>query len=59
MAATVENIPRADVKWIGAKLAGLTPDQIRSAFASSGFTANEVDGYLAELNKRIAELNAL
>jgi len=59
MAATVENIPRADVKWIGAKLAGLTPDQIRSAFASSGFTPKEVDGYLAELNKRIAELNAL
>jgi hypothetical protein len=59
MAGVVKNIPRADAKWIGRQLALLTPDQIRSAFASSGFTANEVDGYLAELNKRIAELNAL
>jgi len=59
MTGTVENIPRADAKWIGAQLARLTPDQIRSAFASSGFTPKEVDGYLAELNKRIAELNAL
>jgi hypothetical protein len=59
MADTVENIPRADAKWIGAQLARLTPDQIRSAFQAAGFTAEEVDGYLAELNKRIAELNAL
>jgi hypothetical protein len=59
MAGVVKNIPRADAKWIGRQLALLTPDQIRSAFASSGFTAKEVDGYLAELNKRIAELNAL
>ena len=59
MADTVENIPRADAKWIGAQLARLTPEQIRSAFQAAGFTAKEADGYLAELNKRIAELNAL
>jgi hypothetical protein len=59
MADTVQNIPRSDAKWIGTQLARLTPAQIRSAFESSGFTAVEVDGYFAELSKRIAELNAL
>jgi len=59
MAATVEDIPRADAKWIGAQLARLRPEQIRSAFQASGFTAQEVDAYVAELNKRIAQLNAL
>jgi len=59
MAATAEHVPRADAKWIGSQLSKLTPEQIRSAFEASGFTAKETDGYLAELNKRIAELNAL
>jgi hypothetical protein len=59
MAATVQNIPRTDAKWIGAQLARLRPEQIRAAFAASGFTASEVEGYSAELAKRIAELNAL
>lgn len=59
IADTVENIPRADAKWIGSQLARLTPEQIRSAFQAAGFTPKEVDGYLAELSKRIAELNAL
>jgi len=59
MAETVENIPRADVKWIGGQLARLTPEQIRSAFLAAGFTPKEADGYLAELQKRIVELNAL
>jgi len=59
MAATVQNVPRADAKWIGAQLARLRPEQIRAAFSASGFTAEEVDGYSAELHKRIAELNAL
>lgn len=59
MAATAHNIPRDDARWIGAQLAKLTPEQVRSAFASSGFTAREVDTYCEVLNKRIAELNAL
>jgi hypothetical protein len=59
IADAVENIPRADAKWIGARLGRLTPEQIRSAFEGSGFTAREVDGYMAEMTKRIAELNAL
>jgi len=59
MADTVENIPRVDVKWIGTQLARLRPEQIRSAFEASGFTSKEADGCATELNKRIAELNAL
>jgi hypothetical protein len=59
MAGTVENVPRADAKWIGRQLAQLTPEQIRSAFLAAGFTPREADGYLVELQKRIVELNAL
>jgi len=59
MGDTVENIPRSDARWIGAQLARLTPEQIRAAFESSGFTSKEIDGYCAELSKRITELNAL
>jgi len=59
IADAVQNISRDDAKWIGSQLARLTPDQIRSAFESSGFTAKEADGYQAELSRRIAELNTL
>jgi len=59
MAGTVENVPRADAKWIGRLLAQLTPEQIRSAFLAAGFPPTEADGYLVELQKRIVELNAL
>jgi len=59
MAENVETVPRADAKWIGGQLARLTPEQIRSAFLTAGFTPKEADGYLTELQKRIAELNAL
>jgi len=59
LADTVATIPRADAKWIGIQLAHLTPQQIRSAFLAAGFTPKEADGYLAELKKRIVELNAL
>jgi hypothetical protein len=59
MAETVENVPRADAKWIGGQLAQLTPEQIRSAFLAAGFTPREADGYRVELQKRIVELNAL
>ena len=59
MADTVQDIPRSDAKWIGEQLARLSPQQIRSAFEASGFTGPETDGYLAELSKRIAELNRL
>jgi hypothetical protein len=59
LADAVENIPRADAKWIGSQLARLTPDQIRSAFLAAGFTAQEADGYSDILTERIAVLNAL
>jgi hypothetical protein len=59
IADAVQNVSRDDAKWIGSQLARLTPDQIHSAFESSGFTAKEADGYQAELSRRIAELNTL
>jgi hypothetical protein len=54
-----DNIPVADAKWIGSQLAKLSPQQIRDAFRSAGFSPDEVEGYTNALLKRIAELNAL
>jgi hypothetical protein len=54
-----KHIPREDAKWLGQKLALLTEEQIRDCFRSAGYTAEEVDGYTKEVQKRITELNAL
>jgi hypothetical protein len=53
-----DDIPAADVAWIGSQLAKLTPQQIRDAFRAAGFSADEVEGYARAVEKRIAELNA-
>ena len=54
-----EHIPRADARWVGQLLGQLSEEQIRDAFRSAGYTAEEVEGYTTEIRKRIAELNAL
>jgi hypothetical protein len=54
-----DNIPAADVAWIGSQLAKLTPQQIRDAFRAAGLSADEVEGYARAIEKRIAELNTL
>jgi hypothetical protein len=52
-----DNIPVADVAWIGNQLAKLSPQQIRDAFHTAGFSADEVEGYTHAVQKRIADLN--
>jgi hypothetical protein len=59
MEAITEHIPRADAKWLGQILAQLSAEQIRDCFRAGGFTSQEVEGYAAAVQKRIAELNAL
>jgi hypothetical protein len=52
-------IPREDAKWMGHLLAQLSSDQIRDAFKAAGYSAQEIDGFTAVLESRIAQLNQL
>jgi len=54
-----KHIPRADAKWIGSLLAQLSPDQIRDAFRSGGYSPSQSDAFAEVLMSRIKELNAL
>lgn len=54
-----KGIPRADARWIGQLLAQLSPDQVRDAFRSAGYTPREVEGFTRVVEERIAELNGL
>lgn len=59
MERIVKHIPREDAKWLGQNLSRLSEEQIRDAFRAGGYSAEEVEGYTKEVQKRIAELNAL
>ncbi len=52
-----KHIPRADVQRIGHVLAQLSPDQIRDAFRAAGYSSEEVEGFSAVVEARIAQLN--
>lgn len=52
-------IPRADAKWMGDLLGGLSPQQIRDAFRGAGYTPEEVEGFARTVEGRIAALRAL
>jgi hypothetical protein len=52
-------IPRGDAKWMGHLLAQLSSDQIRNAFRAAGYSAQEIDGFTAVLESRIAQLDQL
>jgi hypothetical protein len=59
MQDVTKHIPRADAKWLGVGLSQLTEQQIRDCFRAGGYTQEEVDGYSAVIQNRIAALNAL
>jgi hypothetical protein len=59
MENVTKHIPRADAKWLGQLLGQLSDEQVRDCFRSAGYTAEQVEGYAKEVEKRIAELNAL
>jgi hypothetical protein len=54
-----ENIPIEDCRWIGHILAGLSHEQIASAFIAAGYSRDEALGFSAEVESRIAQLNQL
>jgi hypothetical protein len=53
------HIPRADAQWMGHLLTKLSPEQIRDAFRSAGYSAEDVEGFATIIESRIAELNNL
>lgn len=59
MQDVTKHIPRADAKWLGERLSQLTEQQIRDCFRAGGYTQEEIDGYSAVMQNRIAALNAL
>ena len=59
MQDVTKHISRADAKWLGERLSQLTEQQIRDCFRAGGYTQEEIDGYSAVIQNRIAALNAL
>ena len=59
MQDVTKHVPRADAKWLGQRLSQLTEQQIRDCFRAGGYTQEEVEGYAAVIQNRIAALNAL
>jgi hypothetical protein len=53
------HIPRADAKWMGSRLAQLSPDQIRDAFRAAGYSPEQIESYTQAIQSRIQELNNL
>jgi hypothetical protein len=53
------HIPRADARWMGERLAQISPDQMRDAFRAAGYSADDVEGFVAVIENRIRQLNEL
>jgi hypothetical protein len=52
-------IPRADARWIGDRLARLSPGQIRDAFRAGGYSSQDVEELSRVFERRIGELQKL
>lgn len=59
MEQITKNIPLADARWLGQRLARLSDQQIRDCFRAAGYSPEEVEGYTKVVVERIAELNTL
>jgi len=59
MEAVVKQIPIADARWIGARLAQLSAKQIADCFRAGGFPSEDVEAYTRVVLQRIAALTAL
>lgn len=59
MEQVTKHIPRADARWLGARLAMLSEAQIRDGFRAGGYTHDEIEMYTRTMRKRIAALAAL
>jgi len=54
-----KHVPRADAKWMGELLGGLSKAQIRDAFRAAGYSPNEIDQFASVVEARIAALRDL
>jgi hypothetical protein len=54
-----KHIPRQDAKWVGSLLAQLSEQQLRDAFRAADFPPDQIDGFVAVLQQRIADLQKL
>jgi hypothetical protein len=59
MEQITKHIPRADAKWLGARLSMLSEQQISDCFRAAGYSPQEIDLYTKVVRKRIKQLNAL
>jgi hypothetical protein len=59
MEGIVKKIPREHAKWVGQLLGRLSAEQIRDCFRAAGYSPEEVEGFAAVIQGRIAELNRL
>ncbi|HMD49728.1 MAG TPA: hypothetical protein VKG79_11545 [Bryobacteraceae bacterium] len=53
------DVPRDDAKWMGGFLSKLSDGQIRDAFRAAGYSPEEIEGFTAVVENRIAQLNQL
>lgn len=51
-------VPLEHARWFAGILGQLTDDQLRQAFKAAGATQTEIEGFAAQLRKRINELKA-
>jgi hypothetical protein len=59
MERITRDIPVADARWLGSRLARLSPEQIRRCFQDAGFSESEADVYTKTVLGRIDSLNKL
>jgi hypothetical protein len=59
MGSSLRNIPREHVQWFAGIIGGLSDNQIRDAFKAAGATQAEIDGFSAQIRKRINELKSI
>src|SRR5258705_12875094 len=59
MQSVVKHVPIADARWIGDRLAALSPAQIGDSFRAAGFPAGDVEAYTQVIMQRIAALEKL
>ncbi len=53
MGSSLRAIPKDHVKWFLGIVGNLSDDQIKDAFKAAGAAQNEIDGFSAEIRKRI------
>ena len=59
MQGIVKKIPRTHAHWVGQLLGRLSAEQIRDCFRAAGYSPEEVEGFAAVVQGRVALLNHL